>query len=260
MNFDKIRAAKNPIFFCSFGKDSSCILHALKQQKLLDKLIVVFLDCGGLFPDIVEWAEEQGKTIPHFVHAHAPGNIWDDIHANGFPVDVEISELGRFGRELGADPLAKKYKVRPWVDCVYKRVWLVEQEVIDRAKPDLIITGERQQDRPLAQDWDTRSQIEILRPIFKWSDEKVWAYIDNNDIPLSKSFQGRQKDRRDCWLCLGGHDFTPTWMRELKDRWPHLYSKLVVDEGFGELLPAVIGHCKMITAKLEGVQEVCNGR
>lgn len=58
LNLAGIEEAERPIFYCSFGKDSSVVLDALKPW--LDKTLVVFIDCGGMFPDIVEWADREG--------------------------------------------------------------------------------------------------------------------------------------------------------------------------------------------------------
>lgn len=252
IDVSQVAKFKNPFFFCSFGKDSSSVLHVLWPY--IDRIQVVFLDCGGLYPDIVQWLEKIGPKLPKFFHyRHAPP-IEQDIKTKGFPLDLTIWEFDSAGWLMCPHPLSGKFKVRPWTDCVFERIWAPMQNMIAQANPDLIITGERKQDRPFADDWLRRNTGRtILRPIFDWSDQDVWDYIDHHRIPLAKSFQGRQKDRRDCWLCMGGHDFTIERMRELKGQWPELWNRLMYEYGFAELLPELV---KLAKTKIKTLEQL----
>ena len=247
------------MFLCSFGKDSSVILHGLKPW--LDRVLVVFIDCGGLYPDIEAWAREKGSELPHFAYVKTPGDIWEYIDANGFPLDVDVPELGRFGKILGADEVAQKHKIQPWTNCIYDRFWVTLNDIIKRTKPDLLITGEHQSDRPVHK-WtsftEDGSGIKMTRPIFDWTDEDVWEYIDFWELELTKSYQGRQKERRDCWLCLG-HDITAQRVRELREDWPHLYHRLFEEEGLREVLGALEGHLEHKIGVIKGINEVIHG-
>ena len=246
MNLTGIEDAHKPIFFCSFGKDSSSILHALKPY--LHKTLVAFIDCGATYPDVTEFARGKGKSLPLFLYHQTPGDFWTDVREKGFPVGVDIPEISGFaGETLGFDPFVYKHKIRPWTHCIYERVWLQVNKIVEDYKPDLFISGERSIDRPFAK-WQDKTggetAVKTLRPIFDWSDEDVWEYVEANKIELPLTFQGKQKDRRDCWACLGGHDFTPGRIKELKEDWPDLYHKLFIEEGFSEVLPQIEKHLK----------------
>ncbi len=240
-DLEKLEAAQRPVFYCSFGKDSSAVLHALKPW--LHKTMVVFVDCGGLYPDIAEWARTEGGKLPHFMYLTAPGDIWQDIQEKGWPTDIETEDLGELSHLMQRDPLAKFSKVRLWTKCTQERFWLPAFCFAQMYKPDLYISGEKQLDRPYASDWEQRHMGagQTLRPLLDWSDEQVWEYIDAHKIPLAKTFQGRQADRRDCFVCFG-HCLTAGRVDYLRTAYPELYQKLFYEMGFRHVVSAMVRH------------------
>lgn len=242
MDLSRVEEAERPIFFCSFGKDSSAVLHALTPW--IDKIMVVFVDCGGLYPDIAEWAQVQGSKLPKFFYVRAPGDIWTDIREKGWPTDIETEDLGQFSDLMCRDPLVKYSKVRLWTKCTHDRFWLPAYVFSEMYKPDLYISGEKLLDRPYATDWDQRTMGATggaLRPLMNWSDEDVWAYIDEHNIPLTKTFEGRQADRRDCFVCFG-HCISAGRVDYLRSEYPDLYTKLFDEMGFKDVVKAMIRH------------------
>jgi 3'-phosphoadenosine 5'-phosphosulfate sulfotransferase (PAPS reductase)/FAD synthetase len=243
MDLTGIEEAQRPIFYCSFGKDSSAVLHAISPW--LHKTMVVFVDCGGLYPDIVNWAHFAGEQLPKFFYLRAPGDIFEDILKKGWPTDIETEDLGELSDLMARDPLVKHSKVRLWTKCTYDRFWLPAYAFAQMYQPDLYISGEKRLDRPYATDWDQRHMGagKSLRPLLDWSDEDVWAYIDKNDIPLAKTFVGRQADRRDCYVCFG-HCISAGRIDYLRQEYPDLYSKLFEEMGFKHVVAAMVGHLR----------------
>ena len=243
MDLTGIEEAKRPIFYCSFGKDSSAVLHAIAPW--LNKTMVVFVDCGGLYPDIVDWANMAGAMLPKFMHVHAAGNIWDDIREKGWPTDIETEDLGELSDLMARDPLAKNSRVRLWTKCTHDRFWIPAYAFAQMYQPDLYISGEKRLDRPYATDWDQRHMGagRTLRPILEWSDDDVWAYIDKHGIPLSKTFVGRQADRRDCYVCFG-HCMAAGRVDYLRQEYPELYEKLFEEMGFKHVVAAMVEHLR----------------
>jgi 3'-phosphoadenosine 5'-phosphosulfate sulfotransferase (PAPS reductase)/FAD synthetase len=243
-----IEEAQKPIFYCGFGKDSSVVLHALKPY--LDKVLVVFVDCGGVYPDVVEWADRIGATLPKYAHVHAPGDVFKDIREKGWPTDVEIDEIGELSDVLARDPLVKTNKVRLWTKCTHDRFWLPAFVYAQMYQPDLYISGEKRLDRPYATDADWQNRHmgagRVLHPLMEWSDQDVWDYIDEHGIELPKTFVGRQEDRRDCYVCFG-HNLSPERVRYLKEEYPDLYYKLFEEMGFKDVVSAMVRHLKKTT-------------
>jgi 3'-phosphoadenosine 5'-phosphosulfate sulfotransferase (PAPS reductase)/FAD synthetase len=241
MDLTGIEESKRPIFYCSFGKDSSAVLHAIGPW--LDKTMVVFVDCGGLYPDIQDWARKEGAKLPHFMYLTAPGDIWEDIQQKGWPTDIETEDLGELSDLMLRDPLVKYSRVRLWTKCTQERFWLPSFCFAQMYKPDLYISGEKLLDRPYATDWDQRHMGagKTLRPLLEWSDDEVWEYIDEYGIQLTKTFVGRQADRRDCYVCFG-HCLTAGRVEYLKAEYPELYQKLFHDMGFKNVVSAMVRH------------------
>lgn len=243
MDLTGIEEAQRPIFYCSFGKDSSAVLHALIPW--LSKTMVVFVDCGGLYPDIVEWAHNAAQYLPKFMYVNAPGDIWKDIQEKGWPTDIETEDLGELSDLMARYPLVKHSRVRLWTKCTYDRFWVPAYAFAQMYKPDLYISGEKRLDRPFATDWESRNMgaDAVLRPLLEWSDGDVWEYIDENSIPLAKTFQGRQADRRDCFVCFG-HCVSAGRVDYLRAEYPELYAKLFNDMGFKNVVSAMVQHLK----------------
>jgi 3'-phosphoadenosine 5'-phosphosulfate sulfotransferase (PAPS reductase)/FAD synthetase len=255
MDFSAIRDSEKPIFFCSFGKDSSCILHALKPY--LDRIMVVFVDCGGLYPDIVEWAAAHGAMMPNFMYVHAIGDIWQYIKEKGWSVDIEIADLGRHGNLRAENEVAMVHKLQPYTQCIHDRFWIPMAMFANLYRGDCLITGERKQDREFATDWEARGlgMKNIVRPIFDWTDDDIWEYVDANNIELSKTFQGRQKERRDCYLCMG-HEMTSQRIVDLKNDWPELYHRVFIEHGFKDVVPEMVRHLRKNTQVWEEIEKI----
>lgn len=241
------------VFFCSFGKDSSCVLHGIRPW--LGKIMIVFIDCGAVYPDITEWARLHEFVLPRFLYLRTPGDIWESVRSRGWPVDVEIAHLGQFGAMMAQEPTALRHKLRPYTECMAERFWSIMLAFTQAYQPDCMISGERRSDRPAANDWQIRNNGtgKAIRPIFEWNDEDVWAYIDKHKIQLPKTYQGRQPDRRDCYVCMGGHDLSIQRFVELKRDWPEIYHKVFVEEGFQEIVPVMIRHLTEIRDKWAGI-------
>lgn len=241
MYLDLIEKAERPIFFCSFGKDSSAVLHGIMPW--IKKIMVVFVDCGGMYPDIVDWAKKMGGKLPKFMIVNAAGDIWEDIAKKGWSVDVEIAAIGRHSNLIMTEEVANRHKVRPWTDCTMERFWVPAYAFSEMYRPDLFISGEKYLDRPYATDWGYRTHgaANAVRPIFDWTDDEVWEYIDANGIQLPMTYQGRQRDRRDCFLCFG-NDLTVGRVRYLKDNYPGLFEKVFHEKGFAEVVPVMVKH------------------
>jgi len=255
MHLELMDEAEKPIFFCSFGKDSSVVLDGIRPW--LQKTMVVFVDCGGTFPDIVEWAKQTGSKLPHFMIINAAGNIWDDIAAKGWATDVEIADLGRHSHLMMREEVARRHKVRPWTECTMERFWIPAYAFSSMYQPDLFISGEKVIDRPYATDWNERTHgaSKAIRPIFDWTDEEVWEYIDAHNIQLPKTYQGRQEDRPDCYLCFG-HGLTVGRVRYLRDNFPGLFSKIFHEKRFAEVVPVMVRHLTEVRDTWAGVQKI----
>lgn len=243
MDLSEIEKAKKPIFFCSWGKDSSAVLNMIKPW--LDKTMVVFVDCGGVYPDIVEWADREGSKLPKYFHIQPTGDIWQDMREKGWNTDIEIADIGRHADMLHRSPVSHSHKVRLWTQCTMERFWIPGFVFTQMYQPDLFISGEKKSDRPYATDWDTRAHgvSKAIRPIFNWTDDDVWKYLDENKIELTKTYQGRQSDRRDCYLCFG-HDITVGRVEYLRDEYPELFRKIFHEEGMKDIVPVMVDQLK----------------
>jgi 3'-phosphoadenosine 5'-phosphosulfate sulfotransferase (PAPS reductase)/FAD synthetase len=241
IDFSAIEKAERPIFFCSFGKDSSVVLDMIRPY--LHKTMVVFVDCGGVYPDVVEWADAQGAKMPNYLRIHAAGDIWEYIKEHGWSVDIEPEDLGELSDLLMQDDIVYTSKVQLWSKCTRDRFWIPSYAFAQMYHPDLYISGERREDRPFADDWELRTHAApaAFRPLLEWTDQQVWDYIDWHDIKLPKTFQSRQADRRDCYVCFG-HRLSPDRVEYLRTAYPDLYDKIFNQLGFSNVVRAMVKH------------------
>ena len=152
---DALKQFKKPYVAFSGGKDSTCVLHAVLQQR--PNTMVLHWDYGHHF-------------IPRELHQE----IIENSKAIGVNLRVETSEeYGRLGREavnvLGRDMIKNLIPqlIKEGYDAVF--VGLRKQESVKRK---MRINNNR---------WLTK--MPEIFPVQAWSWLDVWAYIISNNIP-----------------------------------------------------------------------------
>ena len=149
---------------CSFQKEESVLLDMLLEVE--PKARVFALDTHVLFPETYA--------------------LWRQIEKR-YQVEVEVYEGPSLGRQAAVHGDAL-WESNPNLCCAVRKV-----EPLGRALGDVEcwITGVRRDQSPTRADapklgWDERHELWKANPLADWSDDHVWTYIRERDLPVNE--------------------------------------------------------------------------
>jgi phosphoadenosine phosphosulfate reductase len=148
---------------CSFQKEDSVILHMLLTAE--PNARVFTLDTHVLFPETY--------------------GLWRQIEKR-YGIAIEVYEGPSLGRQAAAHGEAL-WERNPNLCCAIRKV-----EPLTRALAGVgcWITGIRREQSATRADapklgWDERHEIWKANPLADWSDDDVWTYVREHDLPVN---------------------------------------------------------------------------
>lgn len=158
----------------SGGKDSLAALFLLREH--WDKLTVYWTNTGDPVPEVQAVVERVRALVPNFVEIS--GRALEQNEAFGLPSDLVPTTSTPFG--IGAYGGGTKLQDR--FQCCYNSLMLPMQERMQQDGITLIIRGQKSVDTmksPL-RSGALENGIELLFPLEHWSDEKVFAFLEEH--------------------------------------------------------------------------------
>jgi 3'-phosphoadenosine 5'-phosphosulfate sulfotransferase (PAPS reductase)/FAD synthetase len=196
----------------SGGKDSCAMLHYLCTTYPHLPKKVVFADTGWEHTDAINWAKERLQRYRLSLHIvrNASKTFLSMVKTRKkFP----SASARQCTSDLKRAPIEKwirqEYVGKVVINCLGMRA----SESPSRAKkPALRRNKQLTNSRRTVWDW---------LPIKNWSDEQVYAYLEDNGIPLHPSYQYLQ--RYSCRICIfmSVHD-----LRQVKIHDPHAFDTI----------------------------------
>ncbi len=148
------------VLLCSFQKEESVLLDELHRLDALDRVRVVTIDTGVLFPETLQtWKAFEDR--------------W------GLTVHVEDASAGRAGPD--AEPWSG-----PAHCCGTQKVAALERAL---AGADAWITGIRREQAPTRADAqlveadEKRGGIPKFNPLAAWTEKDLWSRISERELP-----------------------------------------------------------------------------
>lgn len=176
---------KRVALLLSSGKDSAACLWML--QPWWDCLMVVWINAGNPYPEVVEYMENVRSVVPHFVEIKGNQKEW--IEVNGYPVDVlPIIEL-EDGPQLCSV-----------LDCCSANIWNPMMNFLHTFGFTGVIRGNRLSDKHTDRykHEDFMGEIQFFHPVEKWTDEQIFEYLGPK---LPKSYKRGVSTSLDCLNC-----------------------------------------------------------
>jgi phosphoadenosine phosphosulfate reductase len=226
------------IFQFSGGKDSLVCLHLLKPR--LDDILVVWLNSGSAFPEVIELMDEVRSEVPHFHEIRS--DVLADVQQFGIPADVVPIANTMFGGQLtGTGGL----KVRSWIECCGRNLWTPMQEFVRQCGATHVIRGQRDSERykSTVRNGDTVDGITYEFPIEGWSDAQVLEYLMVNGIQIPEYYQYTDTSLG-CWNCTAYMDEELGRVRYMKKFHPQKYQNVL--KNLWALDSAVTGRMKAV--------------
>ena len=209
---------QHPVLWCTAGKQSLTLLHLWRSLDL--SATVFYNDLDGGFPGVrthlerccTMWGVEDLRVV-------RPALSFDDyVQQMGYPVE-RLPEAVPEGMRLS----------NSW-QCTWIRQALPLLVATLESQADAIITGSRGGDHPLfaamGEVYDASDIYGFVRynPLYTWSAQQVWDYIDAKRIPLPDHYR-LKRDATYLWPdCLACTRRPEHWTM-LKEQYPEVYRR-----------------------------------
>jgi phosphoadenosine phosphosulfate reductase len=205
----------------SGGKDSIVCLDLIK--KYWDRTLVVWVNTGANFPEIVEYMEEVKSTVPHFLEIKT--NQPEIIRLKGYPVDVLPINFTDIGQSCTSP---KEIKLRSYFDCCAENFWLPCDSTMRELGITGIIRGQRLQEshKSPVKSGETLDGIEYFFPIENWSDEQVFNHLKSKNVIIDERLQ-MSHSSLDCWNCTAYLNASTERMVYIKNKHPAKFEEIV---------------------------------
>lgn len=180
----------------SGGKDSVTMLDLLVKQYPGNKMHVVFADTGWEHPGAEEWSRDAVKTIsglPLHVVRNVNKDFFDMVrHRQKFP----SPSCRQCTSDLKRDPIYKWIRNNVKEFNIINAMGLRAAESRSRAKMNAWKHNKRLS--------NSRREVVDWLPIHTWSDESVYTWIKDHDLPLHPVYG--YLDRFSCRVCIFSTD------------------------------------------------------
>lgn len=241
-----LETAERPMVAWSGGKDSTLLLHLVRQYK--PDVIVGFNNTGVEFPETTRFVKRMHNEWNLNLHITRPEpgkSFWWCVEQFGFPL------LGKdFARKTPAAWATDRQRkvmnsdVRVATNCCWH---LKEKPAIDLQRElgvDLIFLGimaSESNRRRLTWGkygdfrWNQKEKLWKVLPLSVWLEQDAWQYHEQHDVPMCELYAKGHK-RNGCWPCGMNIGFAGNHLATLRQTHPKLWRFLMIDKGLAQEL------------------------
>jgi 3'-phosphoadenosine 5'-phosphosulfate sulfotransferase (PAPS reductase)/FAD synthetase len=234
-----ITKGRRAILQFSGGKDSTALLYYMRPH--LKDLTVVHVNTGAILPEVEGFI---GKTClalgARLDVVRPPVDVFQYTDYAGYPSDIVPFESTHFFR-YGLHGPHNGQLLQSYGDCCAAMMWMPLKQYIKENKIDLVFRGSKRIDtRVGVPDGHIEDGVEYRSPLWNWSHEAVFHYLDLMSVTLPPHYQ-LFADSLDCWICTGhlkhcGKERIQYIKEKHPEKWPILQKRLekveraIVDE------------------------------
>lgn len=179
----------------SGGKDSIATLFLLRPW--WDRLAVCWLNPGDPVPETVEYMDALRQIVPCFIEI--TGKQPEIVAADGWPSDVVPTLNTSAGQFVFGDT---GFKIQDRLSCCTRSLMVPLHAAMKAGGFTLLIRGKRKQekDKTETRSGSTLDGFEFLYPVWDWTEEEVFTYLADNEIPLPGYYEYADHSL-DCLSC-----------------------------------------------------------
>ena len=179
----------------SGGRDSLACLHLIKDY--LDKTILIWVNTGAAFPEIIEMMKVIRSSVPNFLEVQTDQPA--SIAKHGYPADIVPISYSSYGQ---ACTKSKPIKIRSYMECCHDNFWKPADDTARKLGVTAIVRGQRSDEahRSPFKSGDTFDGIEYYFPIKDWDNSKVTKFLEANNVEITERLSMAHSSL-DCWNC-----------------------------------------------------------
>lgn len=230
----------------SGGKDSTALLHMVRQHD--PDILVVWNNTGVEFPEtykfVMRMKEEWDLTL---IVAKPKVTFWWCVDRFGWPLLGKEMSSSSAHRRAGFHPtLSKRKRKAAMVANIssYCCDYLKEKPMRELCRAEgvkvqiigCLVQESRQRQLVWLQLGDfyqrKKDKMWITWPLAAWSDNEIWDYHRENDLPYCELYNMGHK-RNGCWPCGMDIGFDNNHLSRLRISHPKLWRHIIIDRGLG---------------------------
>lgn len=189
-------------------------------------VVALYIDTGNAFQHVREYVAETCKKFGVALVVRGPDKPaleWQD--ENGLPSDVVPWDATPMMRDMVKKNFTNK--IVPYSACCTVNIWGPLMAGVLESGAKEVIRGSKECDEKVGvpDGFVDENGILFNSPLWNWTDDDVFAYIEQHDIDLAEHYT-RDTDSLDCWCCtayMGSHG--KERLAYLEKAYPELYPK-----------------------------------
>jgi len=198
----------------SGGKESIAIAHMLEPYK--DKVELVWVNTGAMFPHMEEFVREYGRR---FRLTELSSNQTQRFATAGLPSRVvpiaNVPIKNRDNRE--------RLLINDWMSCCFQLRTKPIYDYMVQVGATLLIHGQRQEDQAYFSPGPELQGAEVFAPLDDWSQQQVLDYIEAHSLQLPEQYP-EVMDSLECWNCTA--TLSPERFKYMREHYPILLDRL----------------------------------
>ena len=206
---------------CSFGKDSTVMVHLVRTCGGLE-VPIIFCNTGVELKETLQFRDRLVDLWRlNYFELYPDISYWDIVKESGYPPI-------RFGSKKGGVPKCcyhlKEKPVRKYVNSQNVSAMFVGLMASESYTRKWLIIRYSDHYRTKK---NYKHEVDKYLPLGFWTDEDVWRYIEENNLPINEAYSKYNIQRTGCAPCTA----YISWEKEMAKTNYKLYEKIQKDKG-----------------------------